>query len=388
MGFRQELDQLEARGRLRSLSPLVRQSGCSVQKNGRSLLNLCSNDYLGLGADVALQQRFYAGVQDEAGFLGRYGLASTSSRLLSGDSPLAHTLEDEIARAHGAESALLFNSGYHANIGILPTLAGRDDLILSDKLNHASIHDGLTLCRATHKRFAHGDYGQLRSLLERMRADYRRVFIVSESVFSMDGDVADIAHLVALKEEFNCYLYLDEAHAVGLYGAQGLGKAEELGLLAQVDILVGTFGKAWASVGAYVVCLAEIRDYLLNHSRSLIFTTAQPPVQIAWNLFVFRQSLTLGEKRAHLQLIAARLRRDIKEAGFLTAGATNIIPLIIGDDVRTLALAGAMEERGFFLLPIRPPTVPVNTSRFRISLSANMSWQDLAGLVPALQEIL
>lgn len=391
MDYADVLTELKEMGRLRQFTPLAPQTGCYIEKNGRSLLNLSSNDYLGLAADTKLHRRFYAEVVaggDDSSFLDHYGLAAASSRLLSGDCPAAHSLETELATAYCRPAALLYNSGYHANIGILPALATRRDLILSDKLNHASIHDGLQLSRATHKRFLHCDYGQLRAILEKERDDFERVFLVSESVFSMDGDVADIEKLIELKEEFSCLLYLDEAHSVGMYGSRGLGKAEELGYLDKIDCLVGTFGKAYASIGAYLICSEDIRDYLINHSRSLIFTTALPPVIYQWNRFVFQHACQLSDQRREVAGLASRLRDDLRKAGLQTTGETNIIPVIIGEDSKTVAMAKAMEEAGYFILPVRPPTVPQGTSRFRLSISAAMKWSDLEEITKHICQLL
>ncbi|MEA3469525.1 MAG: 8-amino-7-oxononanoate synthase [Thermodesulfobacteriota bacterium] len=373
--YGKKLQILEAKGRLRSLHPLKRRDEGRVEYNGRSLLNLSSNDYLGLGQDIDLRNRFYQGLEEEQD--GSFGLAAASSRLLTGDSLLAHDLENDIATAYGTEAVLLFNSGYHANIGILPALYGKGDLILSDKLNHASIHDGLSLSRADHKRFRHCDYEQLHGLLKKYRKQYDQVVIVSESVFSMDGDIADIAHLVDLKKEFNAILYLDEAHAVGVYGRKGLGKAEQLGFVQDIDFLVGTFGKALASIGAFICCSKEIRSFLINHSRSFIFTTGLPPVSLNWNRFVFQHMQGMKKEREHLEQISTQLRLALADNGLLTGGHTNIIPVLIGDDTLALEQSKSMQELGFLILPVRPPTVPEGTARFRLSLCANMQWQDL-----------
>lgn len=381
-GYQEELTRLAQSGRLRQLRPLAGRRGCRVQCQGRELLNLTSNDYLGLAGDSSLLQRFYEGM-DGVNLLEGYGLGAASSRLLAGDTPLAHQLEQDLATAYnfsGNSAVLLFNSGYHANIGILPALLGKNDLILSDKLNHASIHDGMQLCRASHKRFAHRDYEQLERLLAGNRHCYERVVIVSESVFSMDGDVADLGRLVQLKKEFNALLYLDEAHAVGIYGEKGLGKAEEQGVVADIDLLVGTFGKALASIGAFVVCGRDIRDYLVNRSRSLIFTTALPPVVLNWNRFIFQQQQTMTEQRRHLAALSLLLRQGLQLHRLPTAGDTNIIPLIIGNDQEAVLLAETLQEQGFLIFPVRPPAVPEGTARFRLSLTADMSWQDLQGL--------
>jgi len=377
--YAKKLHELEDKGRLRELTPVVRCSADYVMyRGGKKHLNLSSNDYLGLGQDEVLRQCFYKRLEKEGGE--NLNFAAASSRLLTGDSLLAHRLENDLVNAYGSESVLLFNSGYHANIGILPALFGKGDLILSDKLNHASIHDGLNLSRADHKRFRHGDYDQLHWMLSKHRNQYDQVVIVSESVFSMDGDEADLRRLIDLKHEFDTKLYLDEAHGVGVYGEKGLGKAEEKGVLQEIDFLVGTFGKALASIGAFVCCSKEIRGYLVNHSRSLIFTTGLPPVTLNWNKYVFQHMLAMTKERQHLQQISTQLRHELMEKGIATRGSTNIIPVLIGSDSLALLQAKNMQELGYLVLPVRPPTVPEGTARFRFSICANMQWKDLQKL--------
>jgi 8-amino-7-oxononanoate synthase len=377
--YGEALDNLKSTGRIRELRPLADRSGCRVTWRGRRFLNLTSNDYLGLAGNSRLLSRFYSSRTDENLF-DRYGLGAASSRLLTGDIDTAHLLEEKLAAEYQRPAALLFNSGYHANIGILPALLGKGDLVLSDKLNHASIHDGMQLCRADHKRYRHCDYDHLQDILEAGRDRYGRVVIVSESVFSMDGDVADLKRLVALKKKYDALLYVDEAHAVGLYGAKGLGKAEEQGVIHEVDLLMGTFGKAYASIGAFVLCDADIRDYLINHSRSLIFTTALPPVVVHWNLFIVKEVLQMHDAREHLRNISEKLRKSLVENGLATGGSTNIVPVMIGDNRRAVDLAENMQDEGYLIFPVRPPTVPEGTARFRLSLTADMLWQDLEQL--------
>ena len=380
------LDQLAAQGMLRTLNPYRRHGTTLVRDGDRDLLNLSSNDYLGLAGDARLLAEFYADLAgDGEALLERYGLGVASSRLLTGDSAAAHRLEAELSRLYG-RSALLFNSGYHANIGIIPALLGKSDLVLSDKFNHASLHDGLRIGRAEVKRFNHGDYAQLRRLLEQERGRYRQVAIVSESVFSMDGDCADLAELVRLKKEFACLLYLDEAHAVGLYGEHGLGLAERDGVVDDIDLLVGTFGKACGSVGAFLICADEVRDYLINTSRSLIFTTALPPVVLSWNLFVLRKIPAMATQRNHLQQLSGQFREALRQRHLPTAGTTNIVPVIVGSAEHTVAGATHLRERGFLVLPVRPPTVPAGTSRFRLSLTAALQWQDIEPLPELIHE--
>ncbi|MGL1931868.1 MAG: 8-amino-7-oxononanoate synthase [Desulfotalea sp.] len=389
MEFFEHLDSLKDSGRFREFSCLSRQEGSYLEKNGAYLLNLCSNDYLGVAGNSELQRQFFDSVNKlgTEKLLAGFGLGSTSSRLLSGNCEEAVGLEGDLQLAYG-RPALLFNSGYHANIGILPTLAVKGDLILSDKLNHASIHDGLNLSRASHIRFPHCDYDRLKAILEEKRDDYSRVFIVSESVFSMDGDVANLKKLVAIKKEFNCLLYIDEAHGVGVYGERGLGIAEKQGVIDQVDFIIGTFGKAYGSLGAYLICKHDIRDYLINHCRSLIFTTALPAINYHWSRFIFNKLLSSTAERVHLQTISDNIRDQIKSIGLRTAGSTNIIPVIIGAEDKTVALASEMAEFGYHVLAVRPPTVPTGTSRFRLSLCSNMTEESLAALVPSLEKIL
>ncbi len=380
ISYRQTLDRLDEAGMLRRLRPYGRSGGALIEDGGRALLNLSSNDYLGLAGDSALLTAFYE-TMDMGGpaLFEHFALGTASSRLLTGDTAVAHRLEAHLAELYG-RPALLFNSGYHANIGILPALLGKNDLIVSDKLNHASLHDGLRVGRAACKRFNHRDYEHLRRLLERDRQRYQRAVIVSESIFSMDGDCADLTRLVALKREFDCLLYIDEAHAVGVRGELGLGLAEEEGVLAEVDLLVGTFGKACGSVGAFLICSEDLRDYLINHSRSLIFTTALPPVVLSWNLFVMQRIPSMIEQRCRLRVLSDRFRAALLERRLPTAGSTNIVPVIIGSAEHTVAGAGYLREQGFLVLPVRPPTVPHGTSRFRLSLTAELHWQQIESL--------
>jgi 8-amino-7-oxononanoate synthase len=351
------------------------------------MLNLTSNDYLGLAGDRSLHQKFYSSMAD-GNLLDNFGLGAASSRLLTGDSDNAHHLEKTLRDTYKKEACLLFNSGYHANIGVLPALFGKNDLILSDKLNHASIMDGMRLSMAQHKRYRHCDYGHLADLLKKHRKDFQKVIIVSESVFSMDGDVADLAKLVALKTEHDCMLYVDEAHSIGLYGLQGLGMAEEQEQLGAVDLLVGTFGKALASVGAFVLCSATLRDYLVNHSRSLIFTTALPPVVLHWNHFIFKEMLHCNDRRTGLKAMSSQLRQDLIKHNLQTDGSTNIVPVMLGDDSLAVALADGMQERGYLVFPVRPPAVPEGTARFRLSLTADMVWTDIEMVAEDIAELM
>lgn len=381
--YAKELDRLLAKGSYRSLMPLSPHKGCWVAKNEQKMLNLSSNDYLGIAADKSLHRLFYKGLEDS--LLEKYGLGAASSRLLAGDNCQNHLLEDELVSLYDREACLLFNSGYHANIGIIPAIAGKKDLLLSDKLNHASMVDGMRLSRADFYRFHHGDYDHLRWLLNKYRWQFEEVIILSESVFSMDGDLADLSELVAIKKKYQARLYLDEAHAIGIFGKKGLGLAEEKGLIAEVDYLVGTFGKALASLGAFILTAKLLRNYLVNKSRSLIYTTALPPVVISWNRFVLGQITAMEKERGELLELSAKLRKSLVARGLETAGESNIVPVIIGDDQKTLSLAAKLQKEGFLIQPIRPPTVPKGTSRFRLSVTANMVWDDIESLASRIE---
>lgn len=366
-----ELTRLRDEGRLRTLTETP------VEK-GKQVLNLSSNDYLGLTADQQLRNEFYRFYQDQD--ISALNLGVASSRLLTGSNRYTSRLEDSLAEKYTRESALVFNSGYHANIGILPALSGKNDLILSDKLNHISIQDGLKLGHARVKRFNHCDYRHLEYILEKERGSYENVFVVSESVFSMDGDCADLHILVKLKKQYKLKLYIDEAHALGLYGKGGLGKTEEAGLIQDIDLIVGTFGKAFGSIGAFVICSNEVRDYLINHSRSFIYTTALPPVVINWNYYILGKLSGFEKRRENLNYISAKLRSALLENGLKTDGSTNIVPVIIGDIKVTVSIAEELQKDGLLVLPVRPPTVPEGQSRFRLSLTADMTWEQLSGL--------
>ncbi len=384
--YLESLKKLSDSGRLRELKPLSGRKGCRTLYKGKEMLNLTSNDYLGIAGDVALHEKFYSD-QSATNILDDFGLASTSSRLLAGDSENSHKLEESLRTAYQKEACLLFNSGYHANIGILPALFTKKDLILSDKLNHASIMDGMRLSNGQHKRYRHCDYQHLRDLLHKYRENFNKVVIVSESVFSMDGDVADIGALVEIKNEFDCMLYIDEAHSIGLYGASGLGMAEEQGQLPHIDLLVGTFGKALASVGAFVLCSVAVKNFLVNHSRSLIFTTALPPVVLHWNYYIFKESLGFNAQRDGLKQLSEKLRRDLRTKGLQTDGTTNIVPVMLGKDSLAAEMASRMREKGYLIFPVRPPSVPEGTARFRLSLTANMVWSDIKDLATEIAAI-
>ena len=377
--FKQQLEQLSAQNQYRSIPDLVHQ-GRYIMRENCKMLNMSSNDYLGLASNENLRQSF----------LQQYGdnfpsFTSSSSRLLTGNFPVYTDLEQLIAQRFQRESVLLFNSGYHANLGILPALTTTKSLILADKLVHASMIDGIRLSQCEFFRYRHNDYEHLKSLLEKNARKFDRTFIVTESVFSMDGDVADLNYLVQLKKQFpDTYLYVDEAHAIGVYGKNGLGIAERANVIADIDLLVGTFGKALASMGAYVVCDQILKECLINQMRPLIFSTALPPFNVAWTHFIFERLPQLSKERTHLEQLSAFLRQEVEHRTQIMPSQTCIVPYILGENEATLAKAKALQEQGYYCLPIRPPTVPKGTSRIRLSLTADMTMDEVKQFVACL----
>ena len=376
-----ELGRLEATGSLRAL-PRAESLGRWISRDGRRMLNLSSNDYLGLASEQSLAEEFADSLHSTSSGGGWLPLSSSSSRLLTGNHEAYGALEERLAAMYGRESALVLSSGYHMNSGVLPALCDRRALILADKLVHASLIDGIRLCEGRCIRFRHQDYAQVESILEKEAGAYERIFIVTESIFSMDGDLAPLQRLVELKRRWpSVMLYVDEAHAVGVRGANGLGLAEEYGCIGDIDLLCGTFGKALASVGAYVVCDRVLKEYLVNKMRTLIFTTALPPVNVAWSLFIMEGLQRFGGRRVHLDRISSMLREAFALRGMQMPSGSHIIPMIIGSSADAVLRAEDMQRHGFYVLPIRPPTVPEGTSRLRFSLTAALKEEDIAKLI-------
>lgn len=376
------LRNFERDGLLRRLVPLAQSGGGRIMVSGASYLNLSGNDYLGLAGNRSLVAEYYRRITPDS-LLELFGPGASASRLMTGNSVLYEQLERKLAGLYGSRRALVFNSGYHGNAGILPVLAEKGDLIIADKLCHASLIDGMRLSRADTIRYRHLDYDHLDTLLKEKRNLYKQVFVVSESVFSMDGDLADLPRLIALKEQFDCVLYLDEAHAVGIYGRNGLGLAEQEGVIEHIDLLFGTFGKALAGLGGFIVCSEPVGDYLINRTRPLIYSTGLPPVCLNWLLFVLDRVPDMADERNKLLHMAQSLRHELAGQGLTTGGASQIIPVIIGNSSKTLDAAEKLRAGGFWVTAVRPPTVPAGTARLRLSLSASFHQEDLAPL-PAL----
>ncbi|MDN3441930.1 8-amino-7-oxononanoate synthase [Psychrobacter sp. APC 3279] len=398
------LADLKAKQQYRQL-PNLQHDGRYVVSAGKALLNIASNDYLGLGGDTEMQAEFLTQV-GQLSVTHIPKMSATSSRLLTGNDIQLEALEEELQNWYqsaiekqnltDSKSVLVLNSGYHANLGILPALTALPvkTLILADKLVHASIIDGMRLSQSklvTYRRYRHNDYEHLAKFIEQADETVERIIIVTESIFSMDGDRADLPQLVQLKsKDARIELYVDEAHAVGVLGDTGLGLAEETNTLADIDYLVGTFGKAFASMGAYIMCDEVVKQWLINAMRPLIFSTALPPINHAWTRFILAKMPTLTDQRAHLAQLSTTLSQAIDPRHRVSPTLQEIyyqspiVPYILGDNANTLAKAQKLQAAGFYALPIRPPTVPANTARIRLVMNAKLTNEDCERLIQQL----
>jgi glycine C-acetyltransferase/8-amino-7-oxononanoate synthase len=365
----ERLEELRDRGLYRRLRLIGGPQGPRVTLDGREVLLLCSNDYLGL----ANHPRVRSAAADAAT---RWGAGAGASRLISGNMQPHGRLEDRLASFKGYESALLFGSGYLANTGTIAALAGEGEVVFSDELNHASIIDGCRLSRAETFVYRHGDVEHLSWGLR--EASGRGALIVTDGVFSMDGDLAPLPQLVELAKSHNCRLMVDEAHATGALGPGGRGSVAAAGLSDEVDVVIGTLGKALGCYGAYVCASRDLTDYLLNTARSFIFSTAPPPPVVAAGLAALELLESRPQRIEELHANAATLRSALSAQG-LTVGdsRTQIIPIEVGDAARTMELSERALERGVFAQGIRPPTVPEGTSRLRFTVMSTHRTDEL-----------
>lgn len=372
------LNTLRDTGLFRSLRTVSSPQGRVISIDGKKVLNFCSNDYLGLASDARLSE---AAVRAMASS----GMGSGASRLVCGHFKEHAALEEKIADLKQTEAALVFNSGYAANIGIIPALVGREDVVFCDKLNHASIIDGIVLSRAEMKRYAHGDMNALADLLEKTKTVGRKL-IVTDTVFSMDGDIAPLKEIASMAHHYGAWLMVDEAHAFGVFGARGAGLVEALGLEGQVDIQMGTLSKAAGAAGAYVAGSRVLRDHLINHARSFIYTTAEPAFLAAAAKEGVRIIREEPERRERLLKNAHFLRQEICAQGFDTLSSQSpIIPLVLGDAPKALWWSQEFFKRGIFVSAIRPPTVPEHTARLRVTVTAGHTPEDLARFLEVLR---
>jgi 8-amino-7-oxononanoate synthase len=367
----QELTALEARALRRHLRVVdeVLPEG-KVRVGGQVLLNLSSNDYLGLAQDP----RIIAAAQAAAL---RWGAGAGASRLVVGHLGLHEAVEAHLATFKGTEAAVIFPTGYMANVGTISALVGPGDVVFSDRLNHASIYDGIKLSGAALQRFPHRDLNRLEQLLQQNGAAKRRL-IVTDSVFSVDGDVAPLTDLVALKAQYGAWLMIDEAHATGVLGAKGAGLAEALGVAGEVDIHMGTFSKALGSQGGYVAGDRRLVDYLHNRARSFIYSTALAPMVLGAIDEALAIVVQEPERRLYLARESEAFRQALLAAGLdLLGSETQIIPVLVGENDSTLEFAAAIKDQGLMAVALRPPTVPPGGGRVRFSLSAAHSPADL-----------
>jgi len=349
--------------RLRTLRPLQPGSDAvTVQRNGQTLINFSSNDYLGLSKHPMLAKR-------AAEYGERYGTGSTASRLISGTFSIHEELEQKLASTFDSEAALVFNSGYQANSTIIGTITDRNSLILADKLSHNSLLQGSLLSRAAFRRYGHNDLDHLEMLLKRADTEsYNRILILTETVFSMDGDRSDLEAISELAERYGAMLFVDDAHAVGVWGPGGRGLAAGRG---SVDMTLGTFGKAFGVFGAYVTCPEPMRDYLVNFCPGFIYTTALPPPVIGALDAALELMPKMESERAAYRSRVKRVTDGLASLGLDTgATSTQIIPVMVGDERQTLELSEFLEDRGILATAIRPPTVAEESSRIRLTITA------------------
>ncbi|HDZ22655.1 hypothetical protein LCGC14_0335520 [marine sediment metagenome] len=372
------LNDLKAGDLLRTPAVLDSPVGARVVVGGREVVCLCSNDYLGLAADEAVKAAAIEAINT-------WGVGAGASRLVSGTLQVHQQLEQRLAAFKGAQAAVVTSTGWMANHVAICALAGAGDLILCDKLDHASILDAARQSRAAVRTYAHGDRGRLRRLLERHRADYRECLIVTDSLFSMDGDLAPLEELVELKNRFDAKLMIDEAHATGVFGQTGRGVAEHLGVDEHIDVTVGTLSKALGAMGGFVAGPEVVIDVIRNTGRAYMYTTALPPAMCAAVLAGLDIVRDQPQRRQKLLAMAAELRDRLGAGGLSTlSSASQIIPVVIGGAAEAVAVSGRLLSEGFLIPAIRPPSVPPGASRLRISLCANHDPQDLARLADVL----
>lgn len=360
--YKDILNKYGEESRLRAIPPVSDVSGS---------LDLTGNDYLGLASRY---DEFLPEFLESSGLL----FTSSASRLLATRQKSYAGLEGLLSSLYGKD-VLLFNSGYHANTGCLSSLAVAGTVFLADKLVHASAIDGLILGKSEFYRWRHNDVESLVRLLEKHHAGAGRIIVVVESIYSMDGDEAPLRQLVSLKKEFpKMILYVDEAHGFGVRGNRGLGLSEELDILSDIDILIGTFGKACASQGAFAATSPMMRNFLLNSARSFIFSTALPPVCCDWTHLMIEKIVTMGDERARLAAISRRMNDFIgRLTGTASPSTSQIIPLVTGDSAKAMAISAKLRDAGILALPIRRPTVPPGTERIRFSFNASVTDRQL-----------
>jgi len=376
----EELARLKRSHRHRRLFPIDGEPGPTVKVDGREVILLTSNDYLGLAGHPKIKEA-------AAEALRRWGCGSGASRLVCGTTELHIELERRIASFVGSPSALVFGSGYLANTGVIPALAGRGGFIFSDSLNHASIIDGCRLARSEVPIYPHTDADALGQLLEKAPPQAQKL-VVTESIFSMDGDLAPLDRIASVARRHGATLMVDEAHAMGVLGTRGAGGADHFDISGQVNVLMGTFGKALGSFGAFVAGSEELCEYLVNTARSFIFSTAPPPPVLASAMAALDLLASEPERRSRLLENAAFLRSALVSIGLhCLPGRWHIIPVLVGDDARVEAVRDRVLEGGVFVQAIRPPAVPEGASRLRITPTAGHTQAQMERAIEVLERV-
>ena len=376
-----ELTRLRDLDRERTLRRVEHRRGAIVDTVFGAAVDFSSNDYLGLASDPRLAAAAAHALADQ-------GVGAAAARLIAGNNPEHDALETELAQYFAVERALIFSNGYTANVGIIPALVGRGDVVFSDALNHASLIDGCRLSRAEVHVYPHRDMRVLAALLDRHRGSARRALIVTDGLFSMDGDFAPLGEIVELARRFDAWTYVDDAHALGVVGDDGRGSLVRANVAGEVDVVIGTFGKAFGVAGAFVLGSATLVQYLVNRARSFVFSTGMMPAQAAAAREGLRIAALEPERRAVVRRNSRLMRAALDAAVVAPLAAneepTHIIPVMIGEDARTMRIGRALGRRGFLVAAIRPPTVPDGGARLRITVNAAHTEDQIAEFTAAL----
>lgn len=377
--LQKELDERNALGLLRKRRTLQSPQSPHITVDGKEYLSFCSNDYLGLAKHTQLIAAMQQGAQ-------QWGAGAGAAHLVSGHSQAHHDLEEALAEFVATPAALLFSTGYMANLGVVQALVGKSDTVFADKLNHASLNDAMLLSRAKVQRYRHNDMAHLADLLAKTKSGHK--LIITDAVFSMDGDLACLAELLALCEQHDAWLLVDDAHGFGVLGDEGRGSLSHFKLASPRIIYMATLGKAAGVFGAFVAAEQVVIDTLVNHARSYVYTTATPPALASAMLESLKLISQGNAIRAHLQKLITQLRDGLSDLPYqLMPSDTAIQPLMIGDSQQALALSDRLREQGIWVAAIRPPTVPQGTARLRITLSAAHTTADVEQLIGALHEL-
>lgn len=361
--LREELLKLEKQNNLRTLKSF-----------NEEILNLSSNDYLGIATDSNLKKEFFE-------IYGMPSFSSSSSRLLSGNYSLIQDLEIKLKEIYNKD-ALVFNTGFDANQCFIETLFHKDALIISDKLNHASIYSGILSTESKFIRYPHFDYDKLESILKKERNNHKEVLIITETIYSMDGDLVDLKRMVEIKKKYNCKLLIDEAHSYGVYG---YGLAYSLNLINEIDYITIPLGKGGGSIGAFLLTNEITKSYIINKGKKFIYTTAPAPINTAWNLFILEKMSSFKERIDKLESLVRYTLEKLKFNGIESQSTTQIITVIIGNNDNCQKISDSLLNKGYLILPIKEPTVPKGSSRIRIGLNPNFTHEQIDQFIKELK---